>query len=115
MGNLALKFYVKSKIFMWNLRMFYKIWCFSKYLYKNRIFHLGDPSLVLKVVQKFTELAWSEYKDTVIMSRSPIKSAALLGILINKYFETGSKVLLDQIMQVIRTDFILRERDGRKQ
>ena len=114
MRDFILKVYVKVKITIWNLQMLYKIYLLGRYLYNERVFHNGKPEDVLKVIQKFTEKAWSEYPDKVIMNRTPVQSVALLGVLVKKYYETGSDTILDQILEVLKNEFIKRESNGRK-
>lgn len=114
MGNFILKVYTRAKILFWNLQILDKIYAFSKYLYDNRVFHNGNPEDVLKVLSTFTELAWDEYPDSVVMNRTPVQSAALLGVLIKYYYETHSSSTLSQILEVLKNEFIEREKNGRK-
>lgn len=114
MRDFILRVYVKARIFVWNLQILYKIYLFGKYLYKDRVLHNGNPKDVLKVLQKFTEEAWAEYPDKRVMGRTPVQSAALLGVLIRHYYDSGSNIILNQIMQVLRTEFIEREKNGGK-
>ena len=114
MRDFILKVYVKAKLTIWNLQMLYKIYLLGRYLYNERVFHNGKPEDVLKVIQKFTEKAWSEYPDKIKMNRTPVQSAALLGVLVKRYYETGSDTILDQILEVLKNEFIKRESNGRK-
>lgn len=114
MVDIILRVYTRFKITVWNLRMLYKIYLFGKYLYEDHIFHNGDPKDVLKVLQKFVEKAWSEYPDTRAMNRTTVQSAALLGVLIHQYYKTGSNTTLEQILEVLKNEFIEREKNGRK-
>lgn len=114
MVDIILRVYIRAKIIVWNLQMLYKIYAFGTYLYHNRVFHNGDPKDVLKVLQKFIEKAWSEYPDTVVMNRTTVQSAALLGVLIDQYYKTGSNITLEQILEVLKNEFIERKKNGRK-
>jgi hypothetical protein len=114
MRDFILKVYIKVKIAIRNLQMLYNIYLLGRYLYEERVFHNGKPEDVLKVIQKFTENAWSEYPDKVRMNRTPVQSAALLGVLVRKYYETYSDIILDQILEVLKNEFIKRESNGRK-
>ena len=115
MRDFILRVYIKYQAFLKDLQMLCKVIWLAEYLYKNRIFHNGDPSLVLRVLQKFTEKAYSEYNEEFVMGRTPLDSTKLLSVLIDRYFETKSKVTLDQILQVLRVEFILREsKSGRE-
>lgn len=108
MTDFILRVYIKFKTFVWNLRILYKIYNFGRYLYEDRIFHNGNSEDVLKMLSKFTELAWSEYPDKIVMNRTPEQSATLLGILINRYYKTGSSTILEQILEVLKNEFIRR-------
>lgn len=114
MGDFILRVYVKIKLFRDWLINLDRLLNFSYYLYKNDIFRKGDPKLILRVIQEFTFWSFREYGDKRIMNRDACQSAALLGVLINKWFEDQSKTTLDQIMQVLRIEFIERESNGRK-
>ena len=49
------------------------------------------------------------------MNRDVCQSAALLSVLIDKWFVSESNATLNQIIQVLKTEFIEREKNGRKQ
>ena len=114
MRDFILSIYTKFKIGVWNLQILYKVYLLGKYLYTDRIFHNGDPKDVLKVISKFTEKAWAEYPDKTVMGRTPCQSTDLLGVLVKNYYETGSSVVLNQILEVLKNEFIEREKNGRK-
>ena len=114
MRDFILKVYTSFKITIWNLQILYKIYLLGKYLYTDRVLHNGDPKDVLKVISKFTEKAWAEYPEKTVMGRTPVQSAALLGVLVKRYYETGSDTILDQILEVLKNEFIKRESNGRK-
>lgn len=115
MGDIILRGYIKLQTFLSWLRSVYRLYHFTKYLYKNDIFLKGDPKLILRVIQEFTFWSFREYGDTRVMNRDACESAALLSVLINKWFVSESNVTLNQIMQVLKTEFIEREKNGRKQ
>ena len=115
MGDIILRVYVKFQTFLNWLRNVYRLYRFTKYLYKNDIFLKGDPKLILRVIQKFTFWSFREYGNTRVMNRDACESAALLSVLIDKWFVSESNVTLNQIMQVLKTEFIEREKNGRKQ
>lgn len=114
MRDFILKVYTSFKITIWNLQMLYNIYLLGKYLYTDRVFHNGNPKDVLKVISKFTEEAWAEYPNKTVLGRTPVQSAALLGVLVKKYYETGSSTHLNQILEVLKNEFIERENNGRK-
>ena len=115
MVDFILRVYTKIQITVKNIQMLYKIYKFSIYLYQDRIFHNGYPLDVLKVLKKFIELACSEYCTTLVMNRNPNQSSELLSTLIERYYNTGSNTTLEQILEVLKNEFIKRENNGRKQ
>jgi hypothetical protein len=50
----------------------------------------------------------------MVMGRTPCQSTDLLGVLVKNYYETGSSVVLNQILEVLKNEFIEREKNGRK-
>ena len=114
MGDIILRVYIKFQAFTSWLTNVYRLYQFTKYLYKNDIFRKGDPKLVLRVIQEFTFWSFREYEDTRVMNRDACQSAALLGVLIDRWFVSQSNTTLNQIMQVLKTEFIEREKNGRK-
>ena len=114
MKDIILRGYIKLKMFVIWVRNLYALLHFSYYLYKNDIFRKGDPKLVLRVLQQFTFWSSKEYSNTLVMNRNVCQSTALFNVLVDKWFEDQSKTTLDQIMQVLRIEFIERESNGRK-
>ena len=87
---------------------------FSCSLFKG-IFGGNSPELVLKVIMNFVTLETPYYKNTLYFSRDIQDSCALLEALITSYFETKSEVTLNQILEVLKEEFIRREENhGRK-
>ena len=60
MKDIILKGYIKLQILLSWLRSVYRLYHFTKYLYKNNIFFKGDPKLVLRVIQEFTFWSFRE-------------------------------------------------------
>lgn len=114
MVDFLLKVYIKSRVLLRGITNFFRLLTFVKYLHKNKLFGTCDPKFVLKVVQKYIEIESYTYSDKFILSRSKEQSTCLLSVLIDKYMETGSDNILEQIIEVLKTDFIKRERNGRK-
>lgn len=108
MIDFILRVYTRFRIIFWNLKILQKIYMFGSYLYTSRILHNGKPEDILKALQKFVELAWTEYPEKVVMNRTTIQSATLLGILIKQYYKTGSNTVLEQILEVLKNEFIKR-------
>ena len=115
MKDFILRVYMKAKEFNRQMTNFIRLLYFSYYLYKNDIFNQGDPKLVLRVIQEFTFWSFREYDNTIVMNRNACQSATLLSVLIDKWFKDNSDITLNQIMQVLKTEFIEREKNGRKQ
>lgn len=75
----------------------------------------NSPELILKVIMNLVTLESPYYKNIIYCGRSITKSTELLKALINSYIETKSEVTLDQILEVLKEEFIRREEHGRKQ
>ena len=87
---------------------------FSCSLFKE-IFGGNSPELVLKVIMNFVALEAPYYKNIIYMNRTVKDSSDLLSALIISYLETKSEVTLNQILEVLKEEFIRREEHGRKQ
>ena len=71
---------------------------------------------ILRVVQKFVSLQYPFYSKNIVMGRKIGRSYELLNALINSYIKTKSETTLNQIMVVLKEEFIKRsENNGRKQ
>lgn len=114
MRDFILRVYIKLKLFGEWLINLDRLINFSYDLYKRDIFRLNDPKLILRVVQSFVLFSHREYKDTIVMSRDVHKSAELLSVLIDKWFEDNSNKTLNQIIEVLKNEFVEREKNGRK-
>ena len=114
MTNLILKVYIKWTNFLTWLRCLFRLCAFSWQVYKQDLFRKGEPKLVLVALKEFINCAWGEYSNTLVMNRTPVQSAALLNTLIESWFETGSSTRLNQILEVLKNEFIERESNGRK-
>ena len=89
---------------------------FFYFLFKYGAFEGDSPNFILKVIQKFITLESPYYPNTIYLGRSITKSSELLGALIDSYFDTKSEITLNQILEVLKDDFIQRvEKNGRKQ
>lgn len=87
------------------------------YFLSKGIFGSNSPEVVLKMICKFVTLEAPFYSQKVVMGRSISKSIELLNTLVTSYLETKSEVTLDQILEVLKREFIQRENknNGRKQ
>ena len=87
------------------------------YFLSKGIFGSTSPEVILKMICKFVTLEAPFYSDKIVMGRSVKKSAELLCCLVNSYIETKSSTTLNQIIEVLKEEFLKREdkRDGRKQ
>lgn len=87
------------------------------YFLSKGIFGSNSPEVVLKMICKFVTLEAPFYSNKIVMGRSMKKSIELLSVLIPSYIETKSEVTLDQILEVLKREFLQRESKnyGRKQ
>ena len=90
---------------------FLKLLKFMLFLKRENIFRDGNPELILRVIQKFIELEQNNYINTVVLNRNVVKSSNLLSALIYSYFETKSEVTLNQILEVLKVEFIMRNQN----
>jgi hypothetical protein len=92
---------------------------YTKFIYFlcKGIFGSSTPDVILKVIGKFIVLEAPFYSKEIVMGRSPQKSIDLLDVLIKSYLTTKSEVTLDQILEVLKREFLQRENKnhGRKQ
>ena len=87
---------------------------FSCSLIKEK-FGANSPELILKVIMNLVALEAPYYKNIIYCGRTTLKSTELLQALIASYLETKSEVTLNQILEVLKEEFIRREEHGRKQ
>ena len=98
------------------LESFCKLMNFMCFISYEDIFGKGNPELIFKVLDKFIELEHSNYPDIIKMNRNVSGSYELFRNLINSYLTTKSDVTLEQILTVLKEEFIKREnKNGRKQ
>ena len=103
-----IKIYLQFKLLIIKICNIIKLLKFSLYLYKNHIFRDGNPQLVLRVIQKFIELESTNYPQNLKVGRSVQASTKLLITLIDEYFNSKSEVVLNQILEVLKTEFVKR-------
>lgn len=85
------------------------------YFLSKGIFEDNSPEIILRIIQKFISLQTPFYENTIVMGRSTRKSCELLGTLIDSYLETKSDITLEQVLTVLKEEFIKRNnRNGRK-
>lgn len=83
---------------------------FTCYLLRIKAFNDNSPATVLRVIQKFIDLSGPTYKEkAVVMGRNTAQSSLLLSALIDKWFKDKSKVALEQILEVLKNEFIGRK------
>lgn len=91
---------------------------YTKFIYFlcKGIFMSDSEIEILRVVQKFVSLQYPFYSKNIVMGRKIGRSYELLNALINSYIKTKSETTLNQIMVVLKEEFIKRsENNGRKQ
>lgn len=86
------------------LNYFKIIWRLRKILFKDK-----ETMDILKMIKLFIEIEAPLYKKSIIMGRSIKKSSELLGVLIDSYYESKSEIILNQIMTILKEEFIKRE------
>ena len=88
---------------------------FSYFLSKEKVFGSKSPELILRVIKKFIALDYPNYPKSSYLGRTLENSSKLLSSLIDSYFNTKSEVTLNQILEVLKEEFIQRvEKHGRK-
>lgn len=103
-----------SKNILRSIVNLYKLLIFVKYVHQERIIGSGYTKDILKVVGKLVELEENNYPNHRVMGRSIEESVKLFNVLSNKYLMSGSKIILEQLMQVLRVEFIERDKWDRK-
>ena len=99
-----------------SLKNFYNFIIFSYFIAKEKIFGSKSPGLILQIIKKFISLEYPNYPESYYLGRDMKKSSDLLGALIDSYTETKSETTLNQILEVLKEEFIQRvENHGRKQ
>lgn len=84
---------------------------YTKFMYflGQGIFGSSSPNVILKLLCKFIALEAPFYSDKMVMGRSTKKSVQLLNALTTSYLETKSETTLDQILEVLKAEFLRRE------
>lgn len=94
-----------------NLIAFVRSIQFLTTLNKLRVFQRRNPEDVLRVLRIFICLEAPYYRDTVKMNRNMAASVNLLSVLINTYLRRHSDTHLEQLLEVLKNEFIKRERE----
>ena len=95
---------------------FINLLSFCHFLFIRNIFKGDSPKNVLLIIKKFISLEAPYYPNSYYLGRSVTKSSELLGALVDSYMETKSEVTLNQLLEVLKEEFIQRrEKHGRKQ
>ena len=103
-----IELYIKLKVLVYKIYNIFKLLKFSLYLNKQEVFGKGNPQLLLKVIKGYIELDSTSYRNSIVSGRSVSSSVKLIGTLIDEYFESKSDKILDQILEVIKVEFIKR-------
>ena len=95
------------------VRNIYGAWLtfkFLLYLRDVKAFSNENPALVLRIIQRYLELAVLTYHDNSFeMGRTINQSSLLLSALIDKWFRDKSSNSLEQILEVLKNEFIRRK------
>lgn len=105
---MIIELYIKFRKLAHKVRSVTNLWKFVSFLIKNKVFKSESPEVALRVLQKFFELQYKEYENKIVMNRDPMKSTLLFRALVNEYFNTKSSVTLNQILTVLKEEFIER-------
>ena len=84
---------------------------FLTVLNRFRIFQRRNPEDVLRVIRAFILSESPYYANNIKMNRSTSNSAILLSILIDTYLGSHSDKHLEQLLEVLKNEFIKRERE----
>lgn len=104
-----IELYVRFKILIIKICNIIKLLKFSLYLCQQDIFGKGNPDLLLKVIKGYLELDSDSYRNSIVSGRSVSSSVKLISTLIDEYFESKSDKVLNQILEVLKVEFIKRE------
>ena len=104
-----IEFYVKLKILCIKIRNTIRFLKFSARIFKGNIFRDGNPQLVLRVIQEFISIESVNYENILKNNRTVEESNKLLSTLIDNYFETKSERTLNQLLEVLKEEFIKRK------
>ena len=114
MKNFILLLFIKAKLFPKRVLSILRTLSFCYFSFKWKIFGSGDPLNILRILKLYLSYECSEYSDKYIMSRDKYTSAGLFTSLVDKYIETQSIVTLNQLLSVLKEEFIERDNNGRK-
>ena len=107
------KFVMKIKELGRNLRGTWLTLKFVLYLNSIRAFNNNNPTTILRVAQRFIELAAPTYSDkSFLMGRTLEQSSILFNALADKWFRDKSSNSMEQLLEVLRNEFLGR-RNGR--
>ena len=79
------------------------------FIQTNNLFSSGNFSNLFKLIQRYLELQQGNVEDSIKSGRNLSRSMNLLKNLICVYEATNSNVTLDQILEVLKAEFIRRE------
>ena len=80
-------------------------------LNKAGVFTSRNPEDVLQVIGAFLLSESAYYRNSIKMGRDVSSSTALLLVLIDFYLEGHSETHLEQLLEVLKNEFIKREKD----
>lgn len=95
----------------------YNLINYCKFLYlllKNQGIGNKSPDIILKVIKIFISLESNRYPNSLYFNRGIAESSTLLCSLIDSYLNTKSEVTLNQLLEVLKEEFIKREGNVRK-
>lgn len=92
-----------KRAFTSTLNWFKLVWFLPEVLGKD------SPSIVLILIRKFINLEGAYFDADIYLGRSIQKSINLLNSLVEYYEKTKSEITLNQIMTVLKEEFIERK------
>ena len=106
--NVIRYLYIKLEYLLIILNNCYRFWKFIWEVCKSKVFTYKKSEDVLEVISLLLNTEHKYYNSKKIMNRNNIESYKLLEVLIKKYKETKSEVILNQILEVLKEEFIKR-------
>ena len=104
-----LKAYVKLQVYYVKICNLIRFVTFMSHIWKRKVFNERNPQVVLRVVQEFLIVDCNSYVDTIKNNRSIQASANLISVLIEDYLENKAERTLEQIIEVLKEEFIKRK------
>ena len=106
---MLIRAYFLAYNFFEKLMAFVRSFKFMIALNEAGVFTSKNPEDVLQVIGIFLLSESSMYKDKIVIGRDMSSSTALLLVLIDFYLSGHSETHLEQLLEVLKNEFIKRE------